>query len=142
VRGQWRLAACSLWLVAVVVFARRTLRADYFRQVVVAADPRPWAWLHRRFGVEEAGQLALYRGLLFYGACRIAAWTIQARFVVHAPLDLRWGGPRYVRLVDLSDATAPEVALECLRGAVLLAALLAVAWPLVLRPLWHRAASG
>jgi membrane-bound metal-dependent hydrolase YbcI (DUF457 family) len=129
----------ALWLVAVVVLARRTLRADYFRRVVVAADPRVWAWLHRRFGIEERGLLALYRGLLFYGACRIAAWTIHARFVADAPLDLRWGGPRYVRLVDLSEATAGEVAVELLRGGVLLAAVLALAWLLCVRHLWHRA---
>ena len=129
----------ALWLVAVVVLARRTLRADYFRRVVVAADPRVWAWLHRRFGIEERGLLALYRGLLFYGACRIAAWTIHARFVADAPLDLRWGGPRYVRLVDLSDATAGEVAVEFLRGGLLLAAALALAWLVCIRHLWHRA---
>jgi hypothetical protein len=59
--------------------------------------------------------------------------------VAHAPIDLHWGGPRHVTLVDLSDASAGEVAVACLRGATLLAAVLAVSWVVVVRHLWDRA---
>lgn len=134
--GVWDTA----WLIAAVLLARRTLSAQYFREVIVAADPRVWAWFHRRFGIEEAGLLAMYRGLLFYGACRIVAWTLHARFVARAPLDLTWGGPHYIDRVDLSDSSLAESLANCLYGAALLAAVLGAAWLLVIRRLWERCA--
>jgi hypothetical protein len=122
----------------VVLFARRTLGAAYFREVIVAADPRVWAWIHRRFGIDEPGLLALYRGLLFYGACRVAAWTLHARFVAHAPIDVSWGGPHYISRVDLSDSSLGETLAHGLFGAACLAAVLGVAWLVLIRHLWAR----
>lgn len=132
--GVWDAA----WLVAVVLFARRTLGAAYFREVIVAADPRVWAWIHRRFGIDEPGLLVLYRGLLFYGACRVAAWTLHARFVAHAPIDVSWGGPHYISRVDLSDSSLGETLAHGLFGAACLAAVLGVAWLVLIRHLWAR----
>ncbi|HET9443539.1 MAG TPA: metal-dependent hydrolase [Acidimicrobiales bacterium] len=128
----------TLWLGIVLVAARRTLRADYFRTVVVPSDPHVWAWIHRRFRLPERGLVALYRGLLFYGACRIAAWTIYARFVAKAPWDPSWGGPAYVERIDVSPGSWWSEFRSAAIGAVLLAAFVALVWRLVVRRWWQQ----
>ena len=132
--GIWDMC----WLVVVLLFARTTLRRQYFREVIFPADPKVWGWLHRRLGIEEAGLVALYRGLLFYGACRIVAWTLYARLIYRAPWDPSWGGPRYIDRVDISDSSFWEATQSVLLGAAGLTVFLFVAWRLVIRRLWER----
>jgi len=126
------------WLVVVVLVARRALRADYFRNTVIPADPRVWSWLNRRLHLDEGGLLLLYRGLFFYGLGRMTAWFIYARFDARTPFEPIWGGPRYVTGNDLSDAGVLEVVGRTTVGGVLFAAFLWLAWRLLLRRLWLR----
>jgi membrane-bound metal-dependent hydrolase YbcI (DUF457 family) len=60
--GVWDL----FWLSMTLVFAPVALTRDYFRRVVVPADPRVWGWIHRTFHLPERGLLLIYRGFLFY----------------------------------------------------------------------------
>jgi membrane-bound metal-dependent hydrolase YbcI (DUF457 family) len=133
--GVWDL----LWLAITVAFARQTLRAAYFRDTVVAADPRAWRWLQRHIGLSERGLLLLYRGIFFYGLGRMAAWFLRARFVDRTPLELVWGGPSYVVGNDLSDAGWAEVVLRTTIGGALFAAFLWLLWRYVAGRLWARA---
>lgn len=133
------LAWDLFWLVVVVLFARRALRSDYFRQTVLAADPRAWGWLARHFHLSEKGLLLLYRGFFFYGLGRMASWFLFARFSERTPLQLVWGGPRYVPGTDLSDAGWVEVAVRTGIGGLLFAGFLWLLWRTVARRLWERA---
>lgn len=126
------------WLVVAVVFARQALTGDYFRRVVVAADPRAWGWLHRRLRLSEQGLLLLYRGLFFYGLGRMASWFLYARFEARTPWQPIWGGPRYVPGNDLSDAGWVEVVVRTGIGGVLFFAFLWVVWRWFVRGLWDR----
>ena len=132
--GIWDMC----WLVVVLLFARQTLRASYFREVVVPADPRVWGWIHRTFHLPERGLLALYRGLMFYGGCRIVAWTLYARFQTDTPWDVSWGGPSFVERVDLSPSSLGEAVWSVAVGAAGLVLLLLVAWKVLIRRLWDR----
>lgn len=132
--GIWDL----FWLVVVIVFARKVLKRQYFRTVIVPADPHVWAWLNRRLRLPEEGLLLLYRGLLFYGLGRMLSWFLDARLRVRAPFQPVWGGPRYVPGADLSDAGLLEVALRTSVGGVLFAGLLSVLWVGFIRRLWAR----
>lgn len=136
--GVWDL----LWLCVVLLVARQTLRADYFRNTIVPADPAPWAWLHRRLGLSPAALLLLYRGLLFYGLGRMASWFLFARFDARTPFQPLWGGPSYLPAGnDLSDAGAMEVVLRTAAGALGFALFLMVVWRIAGRRLWQRASS-
>lgn len=132
--GVWDL----FWLVVAVVFARQVLTGDYFRRVVVAADPRAWGWLHRRLRLSEQGLLLLYRGLFFYGLGRMSSWFLYARFQARVPWQPTWGGPRYVPGTDLSDAGWVEVVIRTGIGGVLFFAFLWVLWRWFVRDLWRR----
>lgn len=132
--GVWDLC----WLAVVVIFAARTLRRSYFREVIVAADPRVWGWLHRRLRLPERALLLLYRGLMFYGLGRLVAWFLHARLDAETPLQLGWGGPAYVTGNDLSDAGVLEVAIRTTVGGVLFAAFLWLCWKAFGRRLWDR----
>jgi membrane-bound metal-dependent hydrolase YbcI (DUF457 family) len=55
------------WFVMVVLFARRALHADYFRDVVVPADAKVWDWLRRHFFLSDNGLLVLYRAYFLPG---------------------------------------------------------------------------
>lgn len=133
--GAWDL----IWLVITVVFARQALRADYFRNVIVPADPRVWAWLHRSLRLGENGLLLLYRGFFFYGVGRMTSWFIYARLGARAPFQPVWGGPVYVRGNDLSDASFVEVAVRTSIGAVAFVLFLWACWVGFGRRLWERA---
>lgn len=135
--GLWDM----FWLGVVLVFARRTMRRDYFREVIVPADPHVWAWLHHRLHLPEQALLALYRGIFFYGACRVIAWTLYARLVARARWDPTWGGPDYIERIDVSPGDWWSEATGALLGAVLLAAFLVLAWHVLLRGLWERGES-
>ena len=132
--GVWDL----FWLIVVLLFARSTLRRDYFRQVVVRADPRAWSWLHRTLRLPEAGLLLIYRGFIFYGLGRMTVWFLYARFGARTPFQAIWGGPRYITGNDLSDAGPLEVVLRTTVGGVLFAAFLYLCWRLFVRRLWER----
>lgn len=133
--GVWDL----IWLVVTVLFARQALRAGYFRNVIVPADPHTWAWLHRTLRLPEEGLLLLYRGLFFYGLGRMVSWFLYARFGARTPFEPIWGGPRYVTGNDLSDAGALEVAVRTGIGGVLFVAFLWLCWVTFGRRLWERA---
>ncbi len=132
--GVWDL----FWLVVLVAFATRTLRRDYFRQVVVAADPRAWAWLHRTLRLGEDGLLLLYRGFLFYGLGRMLSWFLYSRFVLRDPFEPHWNGPSFVAGNDLSDAGWAEVLVRTTIGGVLFAGFLWLCWRLFISRLWAR----
>lgn len=132
--GVWDL----FWLLVLVVFARKTLRADYFRNVVIPADPGAWAWIGRKLRLDEGGLLLLYRGLFFYGMGRMTAWFLYARFGAEAPWQPWWGGPAYIAGNDLSDASAMEMVVRTGIGGVAFALFLWVFWVAVGRRLWER----
>ena len=126
------------WLIMVLAFAWRTLKADYFRNVIIVADARAWGWIHRRLHLPEAGLLWLYRGFLFYGMGRMISWFLYARFDARTPFQPTWGGPAYIAGNDLSDAGWVEVAVRTGIGGVLFVAFLFLCWKLFGRRLWDR----
>lgn len=132
--GVWDL----FWLAMALAFAWRTLRRDYFREVIVAADPRVWGWLHRTLRLPEGALLLLYRGLMFYGIGRMLAWFLYARLDARTPFDPSWGGPFYVTGNDISDTGPVEVLVRTGIGGVLFAGFLWLAWRTFGRRLWQR----
>ena len=128
----------AFWLVMVLLFAWRTLRGDYFRTVVVPADPRVWGWLHRKLDLDERGLLLIYRGFLFYGLGRMTAWFLYARAGARTPFQPVWGGPHYIAGNDISDAGLAEVIRDTLIGGALFAVFLVACWYLFGRRLWER----
>ena len=84
--GIWDL----FWLLVVVFFAWRTLRRGYFRETVVPADPKVWAWLHRRFKLNERGLHLIYIGFMFYVLGRMISWFLVARFDLKTPSEQLW----------------------------------------------------
>lgn len=133
--GMWDL----FWLVLLILVARRTLTADYFRTTILPADPRAWAWLHRRTRLGERGLLTLYRGLCFYGAGRMVSWFLYARFGARTPFQPLWNGPSYLTSYnDLSDAGALEVVWRTTLGGILFAGFLWMIWRLIGARLWRR----
>lgn len=86
--GAWAVIAFWNW---------RVLTRDYFRTVVVTADPL-WGWLGRRFS--ETALIAFYRAGFFYGTTRLIAWTIWAHVLNSYAWDLSWGGPSWIPSVS------------------------------------------
>lgn len=132
--GVWDL----LWLTLTLAFARDALRRDYWRTVVVPADPRVWGWLHRRLKLNEDGLLLLYRGTFFYGLARMIHWFLYARLDAKTPWQPTWGGPAYVQGNDISSTGFVEVMIRSTIGAVLLAGFLVLCWRTFGRRLWAR----
>jgi membrane-bound metal-dependent hydrolase YbcI (DUF457 family) len=126
------------WMLVTLLFARRALTAVYFRRVIVPADPRAWAWLHRTFRLPESALLMLYRGLFFYGVGRMLAWFLYARLDAKVPFEPTWGGPTFVAGTDLSDASFVEVLVRTTAGGVAFFAFLYACWLLFGRRLWAR----
>jgi hypothetical protein len=72
-----------------------------------------WSWLGQ--WLDERGLLALYRGVFFYGVCRMVAWTTWAHVVAKPvidgvkrngyPRDLSWTGPWWVQHVTQPHVT-------------------------------------
>ena len=82
--GFWIALALVNW---------RTFTSEYFRNTVAPGDPF-WQWLG---GVLPSQALVvLYRGAMFYGTCRWAAWFIWAHIMNSYAVDLSWGGPYWV----------------------------------------------
>ncbi|HEX5615469.1 MAG TPA: metal-dependent hydrolase [Acidimicrobiia bacterium] len=102
----------AFWLV-VVLCSWRVLTREYWRTQVVPGDPHAWAWLGRFF--DERGLLAIYRGVFFYGVCRLIAWTTWAHLLVDPvidgvrrsgyPWDLSWGGPWWIPARELPSVS-------------------------------------
>lgn len=132
--GVWDL----FWMGVTLLFARRALAGDYFRNVVVAGDPRAWAWISRKLRLNENGLLLLYRGFFFYGLGRMTTWFLYARFKAKTPFEPVWGGPRYLPGTDLSEASFVEVLVRTSIGGVLFAGFVWCLWVLVIRRLWDR----
>ena len=127
------------WLGATLLFARVALTRDYFRRVVIPADPRAWGWLHRKAHLPERALLLIYQGFFFYGAGRMTSWFLLARFEERTPFQPTWGGPDYIgRANDLSDAGWIEVLARTAVGGVLFAAFLWVSWRLFIKRWWER----
>ncbi len=127
------------WFLMLLFFATRTLKRQYFRDVVVAADPRAWGWLHRKLRLGEDGLLLLYRGFLFYGLGRMVSWFLYSRLVLKDPWQPHWGGPDFVPASDLSDAGPLEVLVRTTIGGVLFAGFLYLCWRWFIAKLWDRA---
>jgi len=128
------------WFLMVIFFARDTLRVEYFRRVVVPTDPVAWSFLKRRLYLSDNGLLAIYRGLFLYGAVRMVAWFLYARFQVKVPWQPVWGGPKYVKGNHLDHGTWYAVTGRLFLGAAALAVFLYLCWILFVRRLWQRAA--
>ncbi|HEY8060451.1 MAG TPA: metal-dependent hydrolase [Acidimicrobiales bacterium] len=126
------------WFAMVLFFAWRTLRPAYFRTVVVPADPKVWAWLHRRFRLTDSGLFLIYVGFFFYGLGRMTSWFLYARFGAKTPFQPVWGGPNYIGGNDLSDAGPLEVVIRTSIGGVLFGLFLWLCWVLFVRKLWER----
>lgn len=134
--GVWDL----FWMLVTLAFARVTLSRDYFRRVVVPADPAVWGWLRRHLRLPEPALLLLYRGFFFYGAGRMTSWFLLARFHERTPFQPTWGGPAYVGTAnDLSDASVLEMLARTAIGGVGFAIFMVVCWRLFIRRWWHEA---
>lgn len=108
--------AMDLFWLAVVLASWRVFTREYWRTQVVAADPHAWAWFGRF--LSERGLLALYRGVFFYGVCRLVAWSTWAHLVARPviegverfgyPFDLSWNGPWWIAQREL-DQVSPWI---------------------------------
>ncbi len=132
--GVWDL----FWFIMVVLFARNTLRSEYFRTVVVPADVGVWSFLHRRLHLSANGMLIIYRTYFLYGFSRMVAWFLYARFDVKTPFQPNWGGPNYLPGNDLSDASVLEMIVRTVIGGVLFFAFVWLCWLVFIRRLWRR----
>ena len=106
------LIADLVWLLGLLVSWRALTRQRWLTEVV-PAEPRLWARLSRT--MPEPALLALYRGLFFFGLCRMIAWTLWAHLLARPviegktrfgyPFDLttvspRWMTPRSLEPID------------------------------------------
>lgn len=91
-----------LWL-GLALTKWRCLTRNYWRDHVVTADPRVWAWLGRR--LPERALVTLYRSWFIYGVCRLVAWTFWAHAIEHHEWDLSWGGPAWIPRAELISST-------------------------------------
>ena len=85
----WIALALSCWPI---------LRRSYFRERVAPRDGF-WAWSGRLLC--EDGQLALYRGAMFFGVCRFTTRMLWAHVLHHYAFDPTWGGPHWAHAVRL-----------------------------------------
>lgn len=96
----------AVWL-AILLFSWHVLTERYWREEIVAADPKVWAWLGRR--LPQRALLAVYRATFFYGLCRLIAWTSWAH-LLHPDRargwDLSWGGPDWIPAFSLTHTSA------------------------------------
>jgi membrane-bound metal-dependent hydrolase YbcI (DUF457 family) len=131
--GIWDM----FWLV-IVLLNRDVLSRTYFFSKVVPDDP-VWDWSRRKFRLSDAVMLAMYRSYFFYGACRIWAWFIWARWIQPRPLDLNWGGPFWVVKAPPYHWNWATFTINTVVGVLGLAATLAAIWYLAGRRWWDRA---
>jgi membrane-bound metal-dependent hydrolase YbcI (DUF457 family) len=96
----------ALWLV-ILLLSWRVLTERYWREEIVPADPKVWAWMGRR--LPQRALLAAYRATFFYGLCRLVAWTSWAHLIHPDRLrgwDLTWGGPDWIPAFSLTETSA------------------------------------
>ncbi len=96
----------AFWLI-VLLASWHVLTERYWREVVVPADPKVWAWMGRR--LPQRALLAVYRATFFYGLSRLVAWTTWAHLLhpeARRGWDLTWGGPGWVPSFSLTDTSA------------------------------------
>jgi membrane-bound metal-dependent hydrolase YbcI (DUF457 family) len=126
------------WFLMVVIFARGTLRAEYFRTVVIPADPAVWAWFRRRLFLSDNGLLVLYRAYFLYGFSRMISWFLYARFQARTPFQPYWGGPAYVPGNDLSPASFVQVTIVTILAGIAFFGFVYLCWITFVRRLWRR----
>ena len=117
-----------VWLLLLLLFARRVLSQRYFEEVVRAADPSVWSWLGRR--LPSAVLVAIYRSMFVYGVSRMVAWTVWAHVVEDYEWDLTWGGPWWLDKVPASTQSP----LWIVAGACTVALAIWGLWQFGLRP--------
>jgi membrane-bound metal-dependent hydrolase YbcI (DUF457 family) len=133
-----------LWLMVLLLVARRALGERYFREQVEPTDDF-WPWLRRRFHAPDRMLRAIFRAYVFYGACRIFGWFLWARFVNpnrgEQYLDWSWGGPGWVTPAPafVGASTWPGLIGVTVLGVVGVVTSTWLAWVLVRR--WDRGRS-
>ena len=90
--GFWVVCALLSW---------RVMTTQYFREVIVPADPLVIGKLVKRWPQDLV--LTLYRAMFFYGLARWTAWLIYAHVLNDYPFDLSWGGPHWVDAAQPGD---------------------------------------
>ncbi|HET9601781.1 MAG TPA: metal-dependent hydrolase, partial [Acidimicrobiales bacterium] len=128
------LIADLVWLLGLLVSWRALTRQRWLTEVV-PAEPRLWARLSRT--MPEPALLALYRGLFFFGLCRMIAWALWAHLLARPviegktrfgyPFDLTRVSPRWMtpRSLDPIDTwLVPPVSAAVLVGVYALAIVL------------------
>jgi len=131
--GVWDV----LWLV-LVLMNRDVLSREYFLAKVVP-DDAVWAWFRRTFQLTDGVMLAMYRAYFCYGACRIWAWFIWARWIKPRPLDISWGGPFWVNKAPGYHFNVFSFVGNTVIGLVGLCATLLALWYFAGRRWWSRA---
>jgi membrane-bound metal-dependent hydrolase YbcI (DUF457 family) len=116
-----------LWLVILLLVARKVLTRQYFRTVIRPADPGIWSRMGRR--IPEDGQVALYRGLFVFAVARIVSWTVWAHALKGYAFDFGWTGPGWLHKVP----PAHETPAWLIGGALAVVGCCALLWLLVLR---------
>ena len=122
-----------LWIVLVLVLARKALTAEYFHTSVEPADPF-WGVLERRFHLSAHVRRAVFRAYMVYGAARVVSWFLWARFLNPdrgvETMDLSWTGPDWVQVPPRFQvaSTWGGFAVVTIIGIVGTAATAAVAW--------------
>jgi len=133
--SSYGLVMDVFWL-AVVLASWRVLTREYWRTEIVPADPHAWSWLGRWF--DERGLLAIYRGVFFYGVCRMVAWTTWAHALARPviegverrgyPMDWSWGGPWWIAERRLASVPVWMVVPAALGMLALVYAVLGRLW--------------
>jgi membrane-bound metal-dependent hydrolase YbcI (DUF457 family) len=90
-----------VWIVLVLLLARKALTAEYFHTNVEPADPF-WGILEHRFRIPDHVRRAVFRAYIVYGAARVVSWFLWARFLNPnrgvETMDLSWTGPGWVQV--------------------------------------------
>jgi len=84
-----------VWLVLMLLLARKALTAEYFHTNVEPADPF-WGTLQHRFRMPDHVRRAVFRAYVVYGAARLVGWFLWARLLNPKrgteTMDLSWTG--------------------------------------------------
>ncbi len=122
-----------VWLVLLVLLARKVLTAEYFHTHVEPVDPL-WDTLQRKLRMPDHVRRAVFRAYVVYGAARLVGWFLWARLVNPKrgieTLDLSWTGPRWVQAPPRFQeaSTWAGFALVTLVGLVCTALAAYLAW--------------
>lgn len=124
------LAMDVFWLV-VVLLSWRVLTRAYWRENIVTADPRVWAWLGRR--LPERALVTLYQSWFIYGVTRLIAWTGWSHVLTDFSWDLRWGGPSWIPRASLSHPDPLAAAIAVVGGLAVVYVMISQALKLLPR---------